>query len=342
MAKQTFKPKNTTKRLLTVLPPRAKEVLLSRFGLGNETRPMTLESIGQKYGITRERVRQIENYALATIRKSDVYEKEQETFRELAGLLEEFGGVVAEHEFLAHLSKDQSTRNHAHFLLVLGEVFVKEKENEEFAHRWFIDSAHASAVEDALRKLYTKLADEDLVPEEDFVKVFLEHLKGVADKYRTEEIAKRWLGISKRVKANPLGEWGVADSPNVRAKRMRDYAFLVIRRHGSPMHFTEVAEEITKTFKRSAHTATCHNELIKDKRFVLVGRGLYALAEWGHMSGVVKDVIAELLQKQGPMTREEIVEKVLKERYVKENTIIVNLQNNKLFKKNKKGQYALA
>ncbi len=122
---------------------------------------------------------------------------------------------------------------------------------------------------------------------------------------------------------------------------MRDYAFLVIRKHGSPIHFREVASQITKIFKKKAHVATTHNELIKDSRFVLVGRGLYALAEWGYMSGVVRDVIKKIVAKHGPLTKEEIIEKVLKERYVKENTILVNLQNQKHFKKDKEGRYAL-
>ena len=96
-----------------------------------------------------------------------------------------------------------------------------------------------------------------------------------------------------------------------------------------------------KLFNKKAHIATTHNELIKDKRFVLVGRGLYALAEWGYLSGVVKDVIKKVLDKHGPLPKDEIIQKVLKERFVKENTILVNLQNNKFFKKDKDGRYHL-
>ncbi len=121
---------------------------------------------------------------------------------------------------------------------------------------------------------------------------------------------------------------------------MRDYAFLVIRKHGSPIHFREVAKQISQVFKKKAHVATTHNELIKDPRFVLVGRGLYALAEWGYMSGVVKDVIKKIIEKNGSLTKEEIIAKVMKERYVKENTIMVNLQNQKYFKKDKDGKYS--
>jgi hypothetical protein len=130
----------------------------------------------------------------------------------------------------------------------------------------------------------------------------LNTLKEVSDEYKKEEILKRWLALSKAISKNPLGEWGKASSPNVNAKGMRDYAFLVIRKHGSPIHFTEVAKQIEKLFKKKAHVATTHNELIKDPRFVLVGRGLYALSEWGYISGVVKDVIRKVLEQNGPLT----------------------------------------
>ncbi|MEK7176190.1 MAG: hypothetical protein AAB695_02330, partial [Patescibacteria group bacterium] len=127
--------------------------------------------------------------------------------------------------------------------------------------------------------------------------------------------------------------------PAIRIKGVRDYAYLAVKRHGEPMHFSEVAQAIGTLFSKKAHIATTHNELIKDPRFVLVGRGLYALSEWGYMSGVVKDVIRKIIEKEGPLTREKIVEKVLKERYVKENTILVNLQNSKYFKKDKDNHY---
>ena len=108
------------------------------------------------------------------------------------------------------------------------------------------------------------------------------------------------------------------------------------------MHYRVVATAVAGTFAKKCHVATCHNELIKDPRFVLVGRGIYALSEWGYKTGVVRDVIKELIKKNGPMTKEEIVDQVMKERYLKKNTILVNLQNSKYFKKNKTGQYTIA
>ena len=212
----------------------------------------------------------------------------------------------------------------------------------EFKHRWSIDKELSKKIHSSLRELYSTLSDDEILLESDMVEKFLNHLKDVSDKYKNQEIARRWLTLSKLIDKNPLGEWGKTASSNINAKGMRDYAYLVIRRHGSPIHFREVAKLITELFKKKAHVATTHNELIKDPRFVLVGRGLYALSEWGYMSGVVKDVIRTVLEKSGPMTKEEIIKKVLKERYVKENTIMVNLQNSKYFKKLKDGKYTVA
>ncbi len=341
MAQLTLKPKQLVKKLLSVLPVRARDVIISRYGLGASAERMTLESIGSTYKITRERVRQIENYAFSSIRKSDVYKKEQSVLVELEKMIDAVGGMVHEAEFLRSLSSDKSVQNHAHFLLVLGDSFKKKKEDLDFHHRWYVDHDLSVKVENALKKLYENLSDDALIPESEMISSFLENIKDVSEKYKNEEVAKRWLSISKRIGRNPLGEWGRSSSPNVKAKGMRDFAYLAIRRHGSPMHFTEVAKAIHKIFDRKAHVATCHNELIKDPRFVLVGRGLYALSEWGYSSGVVRDVISEILKKHGPLTKDEIIQKVMKERYVKENTIVVNLQNSSHFKKAKDGRYSI-
>lgn len=342
MALITFKPKQTTKKLLSVVPERARDVLMYRYGLDSKkTERMTLESIGQMYGITRERVRQIENYALNLIRKSDAYKSEKGTFDELHTILHSLGGIVVEEDLMNHFSKDKNIQNHINFLLVVGEQFRRRKEDDHFKHRWHVDEKLTEKVEESLKSLYGKLNNNDLIAESEMVNKFLEHLQDVSEKYKNQEILKRWLTLSKSIGKNAIGEWGVAHSSNIKTKGMRDYAFLVIRKHGSPIHFREVAKQIEKIFKKKAHVATTHNELIKDPRFVLVGRGLYALSEWGYMTGVVKDVIKNILKKNGPLTKEEIIDKVLKERYVKENTIMVNLQNQKFFKKGPDGKYSI-
>ena len=337
----TFKPKQASKRLLAVLPERAKDVLEKRYGLGKNSETATLESIGQTYGITRERVRQIENYGIASIQKSDVYAEFKDIFDELHQAIEQLGGgLVAEHVLLEEITDDPVLRNHIYFLLILGDPFIRSKENSSYSHRWFTEKKIADLVESGLKSVHSSLDRDELISEEEILSRFREQLIDIADKH-DEQVLKRWLMISKDIARNPLGEWGHAASPNVRVKGIRDYAYLVVKRHGSPMHFREVASAIEELFERKAHTATCHNELIKDDRFVLVGRGLYALTEWGYSAGVVKEVLRDILDKHGPLSREEIIDKVRKERYVKDNTIVVNLQDANIFKRLSNGTYML-
>jgi hypothetical protein len=335
----TFKPKQVTKRILSHLPERAYEVVVNRYGLEGDAERKTLEAIGKKYGITRERVRQIENTALALIRKSESYKSEKAVFEELKKLVHNLGAIISEHELLSHVSKDKLTQNHVHLYLTLGDEFKKHKEDDHFKTRWSVDEEVAEEVHKSLRNIYENLSDDELVPEGELIARFLDGVKDVSEQYKNEEIARRWLSISKKINRNPLGEWGKANSSSIKTRGVKDYAFLMMRKHGSPMHFREVAKAVSTTFNKKCHTATCHNELIKDSRFVLVGRGIYALSEWGYKSGVVRDVIRELLKKNGPMSKEDIVDQVMKERYLKKNTILVNLQNSKYFKKNKNGLY---
>jgi len=339
MSTISFKPKKITKKIISQLAPRASDVIMNRFGLTADAQRKTLEEIGQKYNITRERVRQVEDAALNFIKKSDAYKGEQAVFDELKHLVRKLGSVVAEHELLPHISKDKSTQNHINFFLVLSDVFKKHREDDHFHSRWSVDHDVVEKVHETLRKLYASLSDEDLIPETEMIKRFFDHMGEVADEYKDAEIAKRWLSMSKTVSRNPLGEWGKTSSPNIRIRGVKDYAYLVMRKNGSPMHFKEVADAISKTFGKKIHYATCHNELIKDHRFVLVGRGMYALAEWGYKKGIAREVIADILKREGPLSKEEVIKRVNKERYFKKNTILVNLVNPKYFKKNKGGLY---
>ena len=299
----TFKPKQVTKSLLEVLPDRARDVLEKRYGLGADGETYTLEAIGRSYGITRERVRQIENYGLQSIQKSEVYKKHYDLFVEMQKLIDQLGGgIIAEHVLLDELSAEPAVRNHIYFLLVAGDPFFKAKENPHYEHRWYTERKIAEAVEKALRNVYKNLEKDSLISESEIIERFRGELIELTEKH-DEETLKRWLLISKQIGRNPLGDWGPADSPNIRVKGIRDYAYLAVKRHGSPMHFREVAESIKELFGHEAHIATTHNELIKDGRFVLVGRGLYALSEWGYTAGVVKDVLRQILETDGPLSR---------------------------------------
>src|SRR3989338_8096705 len=324
----SFSPRTVAKVLLSDLPDRPRHILTDRFGLGIKGEERTLDAIGKEYGITRERIRQIEKHGLSAVRESSGYKEHTQSFEDLKRVLHALGAVLSEETVLSEIADNAQDRKHLVFLLTVGHQFSDRREDNNYKARWCADEIIAVQVERALASLYESMDINKLTPEEEFLQIFAEALKKEGVKNRPNEILTRWLNISKRIGRNPLGEWGLTESPHVRIKNTRDFAYLTLKRHGSPMHFTEVAKGIDKLFQRETHPATTHNELIKDNRFVLVGRGLYALKEWGYSPGVVRDVIKRILEGEGPLSREDIMERVKRERYVKDATIAVNLQSN--------------
>jgi len=338
----TFKPKIITRQLVSSLKDRTKDIIVQRYGLAEDAEKKTLEAIGDKYGITRERIGQITNFAFNLMKESQAFESVQDIFSEMKNNIERRGKILSEKDVLIHLAgNDPLAQNHIYFLLVLGDDFTKIKEDDEFFHRWTTHLDSADKVHQALRALHNEISENDLILEKDIISALKKHSERIAGESVNNDTARIWLNLSKMLGQNAMGEWGMAASPSVKPRGVRDLAYLVLRKEGSPMHFGEVAKKISFYFGKPANSATVHNELIKDGRFVLVGRGLYALSDWGYKYGTVRDIIKYIIKSEGPSSKDDIVKKVLKERYVKENTILVNLQNRDYFKRNKEGRYLI-
>jgi len=151
--------------------------------------------------------------------------------------------------------------------------------------------------------------------------------------------------VSKKIIQNYKGDLGLSSWPEFNPKNVRDKIYYVLRKNQAPMHFAEIGRAIqNENFDgKKVVLATIHNELIADSRFILIGRGIYALSEWGYQSGTVKDIIRNVLKKaSGAMTLADITKEVSKQRHVRKNTILINLQTNKEFKKLSADKYILS
>jgi len=60
--------RQSVERVLGELEPREREIVCRRFGLGDQPGPQTLEEVGRHFGVTKERIRQIESRALNKLR----------------------------------------------------------------------------------------------------------------------------------------------------------------------------------------------------------------------------------------------------------------------------------
>jgi len=328
------------------LSPRAREVVERRFGL-RSGEPETLESIGQDFGITRERVRQIEEGALKKLRES--LQKQdlqfiQKYYRDWLKHLRLYGGIRREDIFLADIAGKY--KGYATLLLTLSDAFERVRETEDLYTAWTCDKSAVSAAREFLtaltesfRNLGRTVGDRELLG-----------LSRNAVQANASMLAPRvifsYLDLSKHIGRGPHGVWGLREWPEITPRGLRDRAYLVYKKEGKPLHFTEVARLIDAhgfADGKKVLVQSVHNDLIRDPRFVLIGRGIYALKEWGYEPGTVREVIVGVLKKAGkPLSAKELVSRVLEQRQVKAGTILLNLQNKEYFVKTPDGNYTLA
>ena len=225
-----------TKTLLKELSGRARDVVERRFGIGTRSKRQTLESIGQTYKITRERVRQIEAAAINKMRQSPAFGASDQIFGELEKEFNTREKVWREDEVLAHFAEDDSGKNYVYFFLSLGKAFARLGADTEFYHRWTSDNKTAAEAHKALKSFCGVLSDDPLT-KDDIASKFKNHAESELGRKIGADAVFSWLGISKNINSNNFGEWGLTSSPLVRPSGMRDFAYLVLKKHGSPLHF---------------------------------------------------------------------------------------------------------
>jgi len=313
---------------------RDREVLRRRSGIN--VAAQTLEQIGQDLNITRERVRQIEKAAFQKLRDNANHSNDFNSAVLLT--ISKKGGLISVETLGGELGVESTLEPHLVFLVKINPQFVLIERNDNLNRlvgdgKVFDDTkvknTHEALIE--VIKAHGKPAKFKNI----------HHLvDGPYSQDSLIELAKASAHLSELD-----GNWGLNSWPEVNPKSIRDKIYLILKKTGRPMHFTDISEKISKLAAnpKKVTTQAVHNELIKDKRFVLIGRGIYALAEWGYRSGTVADIIEEILREEnGPLNKDEIVKRVLARRQVKTTTIVLNLQEKPQFKRVKKGVYSLA
>ena len=305
---------------------REKEIISRRFGLKGQKE--TLEQIGDMLSITRERVRQLEKAILIRLRVCS----EEGQIPELAAAekiiirnLTEMGRVARVSSLADKVYDRTTTPSERAGLAFLGNISaslatVDENDNYHSA----IGIAEYGDT-DAIKKKVDEIVS---IIKKGKKPVTIDELDEQLN-YEHPSHIEAIASVSKQL-ATLNGLWGLAKWPTVNPKNIRDKIFVVLETKKEPMHFADIAAAISESdFKRKNVTIQAiHNELIKDDRFVLIGRGIYALSSWGYKKGTVSDIIVDILEKAGkPLTRVEIVKQVLRSRKVKETTILLNLQN---------------
>lgn len=318
--------------LLAELPERAQKIFKQRFGLSGDFSVETLDKIGSDHRVTRERVRQI----ITDYKKHVAKKCEDDEFRKIEDKLiftiENNCGIIKEEHAISRLNPKKSPKeeNALRFLVECSKKIETVFERALVEKSWIISRETLTQTKEIIVEAEAILQKEKKTLTSDELAQKL----SVRFPNYSPKVLLNFLESSAQIKSNKFKRWGLNHWPEISPKGSREKIYLVLKEEGKPLHFTQIAKLIDKhqLGEKKAHPQTIHNELIKDKRFILIGRGIYALAEWGYYKGAIKDVLRDILKKHGkPMKREAIIEEVLKVRKVKKTTITINLNNTKLF-----------
>ncbi|MFA6027615.1 MAG: sigma factor-like helix-turn-helix DNA-binding protein [Patescibacteria group bacterium] len=348
--KSEFNPGEVIAQLLKKLNQKEADVLKRRFGLCDFPEE-TLEIIGKRYEVTRERIRQIESLGVRKIVEDKNFNISIRPVEHvLSNLFSQYGGIMEEEYMLSQLfitNHNQSDEQAVIFTLgeLLDKRFFYVQSSAKYRSGWRLHLTSLDFVDQTIEQLIAIIAKENKpVTLENLFTAFsqTEFFKQHSAQLN-EKSVESYLEISQQISKNPFNEYGLVNWGSIIPKRMNDKIYIIMKKEGKPMHFTEIASKITSVFKKKAYPPTVHNELILNDKYVLVGRGIYALKEWGYKEGVVADVLVNILKaQQKPMGRDELLQEVLKQRIVKKNTIYLALTNKNKFKKLADGRYIIA
>lgn len=307
-------------QVLASLTPRQRDIVELRYGLKGG-KPQTLAAIGNRYGVTRERIRQIEAYAFRVAQTQFAKSEFTDIRTAMKTYLEQENGVRQSSLLANDWKENHNVVRCALETSGIARFHDEDKNNHAF---WSISPDHIKRAMSFINEFVGAL------------KVKSERLANLP----CDPVAQNYIAISKKFAVSPHGQFGLAEWRDINPKVSRDWAFMALKKRQEPLHFLELTKEINKLRpNKKVNAQTIHNELIKDKRFILVGRGTYGLEEFNILPGTAREVLTHLLKKHGPMVGKDIVKLALTHRPFKEKTLIINLQNKNWFKRMDEGKY---
>jgi RNA polymerase sigma factor (sigma-70 family) len=282
--------------------PREGDILRLRYGLDDGI-PRTLEEVGQRFGITRERVRQIEKRILRRIQHYTIRHILDDIVRPFQFVLEQAGGILKETQISEQISQFTvlgkidpigATR----FVLGVTAGFEEIGDGiwalKECPFECFPMVTSTAALR--LEKNHTRVRYNQLVSQ---VRMMLESTNNAS------KIEVNTLFIEACLQADPQFEIS-DDGWCMLAKWQKSYIdemVEVLRENGKPLHFREIASGVEALVKGNQEVSEHNIHAVLQRRqdlFVRVGQGTYGLVEWGiQRPTYFMEIISDILEAEG-------------------------------------------
>ncbi len=330
--------------LFLVLTEKEATVIRRRFALQG-TPKMTLEKIGKQFNVTRERIRQIESIALSKLRRTVRTTRFEEVNALAKTILQAHGGVLTENalvsEVLLRIAGAKDVDGAALRLAFSVDSELKRETGNTVRPYWHLEALENDDIHTIISAAVKFLKKRKSCMKADEFITALQGQQLFESRVPSRELIESCLGIDERLKEISEG-WGLTEWRFVRPRSIRDKVEIILRKINQPLHFMDIANRIREYGfdHKNVTVQAVHNELIRYPQFVLVGRGLYALREWGYEPGTVADVIEKILKDKGPLSKKQIITEVNKQRQVKVGTISLNLQKMPYFVRVGRAVYA--
>jgi hypothetical protein len=267
--------------IFSSLKERERRVIEWRYG-SLEGDPATLAEIGQEFGLTRERVRQIVQACLAKLAAESERRRRRPLLECIRRGLEESGGISREHD-LARAVQGCFPPPHPDLGAALRVLLEIEPDYQPAGLRvWALRELRPeqiAAIQDRfharLRTAGRPLAEDDL-------------LESVAadraeDRPHSAAFLLGCLCTDRRIARTEEGLFGLVEWQWLLPHSLDDYIYLALRAAGRPRHYLWITEQVNSLLPdgESVSPRDVHTSLLEQSgRFVRAREGTYTLSEW--------------------------------------------------------------
>jgi hypothetical protein len=326
--------------------PRARDIIEFRYGLktGNKT---TLQEAADHFGITRERIRQIEYQGISSLKSQLTTTGPSPLFEKMKECIDNHGGLISKPRLMDELGTSFLNTGFTieGIIELVTKIFdgdISQGQNDlkikylSSLDGWTTNSYDLALIELAENRILEILSASPSPIQ--FTELYLTLVCTDGLLTLDENLAHSvvlCMSDTQHIHRQLDGSWCI-----YRKEHRNDRILSVLRQIGQPAHFTEIAERYNQMYldrPRSAHNV--HAVLGHGEEFVRIGRGKYGLAEWGmHDDGNVANAVRRVLAaRQGPMLLADIVDEVLKTWDVQKSAVIAAIDNDARFSKTEDG-----